>query len=91
MHIKQWLLTSIKILNIKHLIVLIGSIFSSSGPEQWTRHLSLGECADESVVQKIMNSELGRPLSRLGRQTPRTRLSQPNLSIGECFPKLIGF
>ncbi|KAM3835795.1 zinc finger B-box domain-containing protein 1 [Vipera latastei] len=53
-------------------------------PEQWTRHLSLGECADESVVQKIMNSELGRPLSRLGRQTPRTRLSQPNLSIGNA-------
>ncbi|XP_058045015.1 zinc finger B-box domain-containing protein 1 [Ahaetulla prasina] len=57
------------------------NIISFSGPEQWTRHLSLGECADECVVQEIMNSELGRPLSRQGRQTPRTRLSQPNLSI----------
>ncbi|XP_013929374.1 PREDICTED: zinc finger B-box domain-containing protein 1 [Thamnophis sirtalis] len=60
------------------------SIISFSGPDQWTRHLSLGECADECVVQEIMNSELGRPLSRLGRQTPRTRLSQPNLSIGNA-------
>ncbi|XP_070609682.1 zinc finger B-box domain-containing protein 1 isoform X1 [Erythrolamprus reginae] len=57
------------------------NIISFSGPEQWTRHLSLGECADECVVQEIMNSELGRPLSRLGRQTPRFRLSQANVSI----------
>ncbi|XP_015677646.2 zinc finger B-box domain-containing protein 1 [Protobothrops mucrosquamatus] len=57
------------------------NIISFPGPEQWTRHLSLGECADESVVQEIMNSELGRPLSRLGKQNPRTQLSQSNLSI----------
>ncbi|XP_060539089.1 zinc finger B-box domain-containing protein 1 isoform X2 [Pantherophis guttatus] len=60
------------------------NIISFSGPEQWTRHLSLGECADECVVQEILNNELGRPLTRLGRQTPCTRLSQSNLSIGNA-------
>ncbi|XP_026524116.1 zinc finger B-box domain-containing protein 1 [Notechis scutatus] len=60
------------------------NIISFSAPEQWTRHLSLGECADECVVQDIINSELGRPLSRLGRQSPHTRLSQPNLSIANA-------
>ncbi|XP_026561482.1 zinc finger B-box domain-containing protein 1 [Pseudonaja textilis] len=60
------------------------NIISFSAPEQWTRDLSLGECADECVVQDIINNELGRPLSRLGRQSPHTRLPQPNLSIDKA-------
>ncbi|XP_063162554.1 zinc finger B-box domain-containing protein 1 [Candoia aspera] len=57
------------------------SSISFSGSEQWTRHLSLGDYADESIVEEILKKELGRPLSRLGRQTPSIRLSLPTLSI----------
>ncbi|XP_025025943.1 zinc finger B-box domain-containing protein 1 [Python bivittatus] len=57
------------------------SSISFSGSEQWTRHLSLGEYADESLVQEILEKEPGRSLSRLGRQTPSIKLSLPILSI----------
>ncbi|KAM6441970.1 zinc finger B-box domain-containing protein 1 [Liasis olivaceus] len=57
------------------------SSISFSGSEQWTRHFSLGEYADESLVHEILEKEPGRSLSRLGRQTPSIKLSLPILSI----------
>ncbi|XP_054839366.1 zinc finger B-box domain-containing protein 1 [Eublepharis macularius] len=45
------------------------------GSEQWIRHFSFSECADETVAQDVFTMELSRPSSRLGRQSPRTRAS----------------
>uniref|UniRef100_A0ACB8FAN9 Uncharacterized protein n=2 Tax=Sphaerodactylus townsendi TaxID=933632 RepID=A0ACB8FAN9_9SAUR len=46
---------------------------SFSASDQWIRDFSFSECADEAVVQGILNLELGRPSSRVGRQSPSTR------------------
>ncbi|KAJ7325239.1 hypothetical protein JRQ81_018259 [Phrynocephalus forsythii] len=43
---------------------------SFSASELWVKHLSLGECADECVVQEVLKKELSRPSSRLGRKNP---------------------
>ncbi|KAH0624126.1 hypothetical protein JD844_007543 [Phrynosoma platyrhinos] len=51
------------------------SSISFSGTEKWMKHLSLGECADECVVQDVLKRELSRPLSRWGRQSPNPRIS----------------
>ncbi|CAI5775824.1 B box-type domain-containing protein [Podarcis lilfordi] len=54
---------------------------SFSGSQQWMRQFSLSECADESVVQDVLERELGRPSSRLGRQSPGPRAYRSKLSI----------
>ncbi|XP_042316083.1 zinc finger B-box domain-containing protein 1 isoform X2 [Sceloporus undulatus] len=51
------------------------SSISFSGTEKWMKHLSLGECANECVVQDVLKRELSRPLSRWGRQSPNPRTS----------------
>nr|XP_056706355.1 zinc finger B-box domain-containing protein 1 [Euleptes europaea] len=55
---------------------------SFSGSNQWIRDFSFSEHADEAVVQDVLNRELGRPSSRLGRQSPSTRAAL-SVSPGE--------
>ncbi|XP_060130199.1 zinc finger B-box domain-containing protein 1 [Zootoca vivipara] len=54
---------------------------SFSGSQQWMRQFSLSECANESVVQDVLETELGRPSSRLGRQSPCPRAYWSKSSI----------
>ncbi|XP_053246418.1 zinc finger B-box domain-containing protein 1 isoform X1 [Podarcis raffonei] len=60
---------------------------SFSGSQQWMRQFSLSECADESVVQDVLERELGRPSSRLGRQSPGPRAYRSKLSIENAFAR----
>ncbi|XP_062987528.1 zinc finger B-box domain-containing protein 1 [Elgaria multicarinata webbii] len=60
---------------------------SFSGSEQWMRHISLSECADESVVQDVLKMELSRPSGRSGRQTPRLRASLSCSSTENASPR----
>ncbi|XP_060098427.1 zinc finger B-box domain-containing protein 1 [Heteronotia binoei] len=48
---------------------------SFSGSDQWIKDFSFSECADETVVQDVLNLELAGPSSRLERQSPGARAS----------------
>ncbi|XP_061493225.1 zinc finger B-box domain-containing protein 1 isoform X2 [Rhineura floridana] len=63
------------------------SSISFSGAEKWMTQFSLSECADESIVQDVLKRELGRPTSRLGRQSPGPRASQFMLSMENASPR----
>lgn len=60
---------------------------SFSGSEQWTRDFSLSDCADESIVQDVLKSELDRPSSSLRRQRPSSGTSVLKSSIENALPR----
>ncbi|XP_077204616.1 zinc finger B-box domain-containing protein 1 [Paroedura picta] len=53
---------------------------SLTGSDQWIRDFSFSECAEETVVQDVLDQELARPSSRLGRRSPEKSVPRPVLS-----------
>ncbi|KAL8187974.1 UNVERIFIED_CONTAM: hypothetical protein K2H54_058877, partial [Gekko kuhli] len=62
-----------------------GLSFSATGSDKWLRDFSFSECADETVVQDVLNLELARPSRMLGRRSREKSIPRPFLSNKLCY------